>query len=245
MTQHPDMAIKMLREDEVSPAPPPKLFLLLESRAALEFGHLLLTRNKLRQLPRGDGHPVLFVPGFGATDGSMRVMRKIFSQLGYSTYGWGLGRNVGMNKRIKEGLSRRLEEIFTRHGQKVTLIGWSLGGVYVREMARASPQLVRRVITLGSPINGHPEANNVSALFHFVNRNKKINLDWDGFQKRRIPPPVPCTAISSKTDGIVAWRCSQEEPAPNTENVKVVSSHFGLAVNAQVIKVVAERLAKI
>jgi pimeloyl-ACP methyl ester carboxylesterase len=238
------MNIQMLREDEVSSAPPSKLFLLMESRAMLEYGHLLLTRSKLKQLPRGDGHPVLFVPGFGATDNSMRAMLKVFSQLGYATYGWGLGRNVGMNRRIKDGLGRRLEELFTRHGQKVTLIGWSLGGVYVREMARAAPQLVRRVITLGSPINGHPEANNVSALFHFVNRNKKINLDWEGFQKRRIPPPVPCTAISSKTDGIVAWRCSQEEPAPNTENIEVFSSHFGLAVNPKVLRIVAERLAR-
>lgn len=238
------MTFKMLREDEVSSAPPSKLFLLLEGRAALEYGHHLLVRSKLRQLPRGDGHPVIFVPGFGASDNSMRAMRKVFSSLGYAAYGWGLGRNIGMNRRIKEGLGQRLEEIFTRHGQKVSLIGWSLGGVYVREMARASPQLVRRVITLGSPINGHPEANNVSALFHFVNRNKKINLDWEGFQRRRLAPPVPCTAIASKTDGIVAWRCSQEEPADNTENVTVISSHFGLAVNPQVIKVVAERLAR-
>lgn len=237
------MNISMLREDQVSAAPPSKFFLLLEGRAALEYGHLLLARRKLKLLPRGDGHPVMFVPGFGASDRSMRAMRGIFAELGYATYGWGLGRNIGMNRRIKDGLGQRLQDIFQRHGQKVSLIGWSLGGVYVREMARAQPQLVRRVITLGSPINGHPEANNVSSLFHFANRGKKINLDWEGFQKRRVPPPVPCTAISSKTDGIVAWRCSQEEPAPNTENVHVASSHFGLAVNPRVLKIVAERLA--
>lgn len=238
------MAVQMLREDQVSSAPPSKLFLLMEGRAAFEYGRLLLARKQLGQLPRGDGHPVIFVPGFGAGDDSMKSMRRVFSNLGYATYGWGQGRNLGMNKRIKEGLGQRLQDVFQRHGQKVSLIGWSLGGVYVREMARATPQLVRRVITLGSPINGHPEANNVAALFHLVNRRKKINLDWEGFQRRRNPPPVPCTAVFSKTDGIVAWRCSQEEPAPNTENVRVSGSHFGLGVNLQVIKVVAERLAK-
>ncbi len=234
----------MQREDEVSAAPPSKLLLLLEGRAVLEYGHLLLARRQLARLPRGDGHPVMLVPGFGTTDRSMRAMRAVLEQLGYKVYGWEQGRNLGMSRRLKEKLAEHLQEIFRRHGRKVTLIGWSLGGVYVREMARAMPQLVRRVVTLGSPINGHPSANNVESLFRFVNRKQKINLDWDAFQKRRMPPPVPCTAVFSRTDGIVAWRCSQEEPLPNTENVEVFSSHFGMGLNPRVLRVIAERLAR-
>lgn len=238
------MTIPMLREDEVSPTPPSKLLLLLEGRAVLEYGHLLLTRKRLAQWPRGDGHPILCVPGFGTTDRSMRAMRQVFERLGYKTYGWEQGRNMGMNRRVKEKLAEHLQEIFRRHGRKVTLIGWSLGGVYVREMARAMPQLVRGVITLGSPINGHPSANNVESLFRFVNRKQPPNLDWEAFQRRRIPPPVPCTALYSKSDGVVAWRCAQEEPAPNTENIGVFSSHFGMGSNPRVLRVIAERLAR-
>lgn len=238
------MTIPMLREDEVSAAPPSKFLLLMEGRAVMEYGHLLLVRRQLAQLPRGDGHPVMFLPGFGTTDRSMQTMRQVFDRLGYKTYGWEQGRNVGMSRRLKDKLAEHLQEVFRRHGRKVTLIGWSLGGVYVREMARAMPQLVRRVITLGSPINGHPSANNVESLFRFVNRKQKINLDWDAFQKRRVPPPVPCTAVFSKSDGIVAWRCSQEEALPNTENVEVFSSHFGMGSNPRVLRVVAERLAR-
>lgn len=239
------MAVQAQREDEVSIAAPSKLLLLLEGRAFAEFGTMMLTLPWLRKLPRGDGHAVMLVPGFGTTDGSMQPMRRLLQMLGYKVYGWGLGRNLGMRKGMREKLAARLQDIHLRHDdRKVTLIGWSLGGVFVREMARAQPQLVRRVITLGSPINGHPNANNVDGLFRFANRKNPPKLDWDSFQRRRTAPPVPCTAIYSKTDGVVAWKCSLEEPAPNTENVEVFSSHFGLGVNPQVLKVIAERLAK-
>jgi pimeloyl-ACP methyl ester carboxylesterase len=238
------MPITPQREDDVSIAPPSKLLLLLEGRAFAEFGHMLASLPKLRRLPRGDGHAVMFVPGFGTTDASMRPIRQLFSHLGYATYGWDQGRNIGMRKGMKEALGQRLQELHDRHGGKVSLVGWSLGGVYIREMARAQPELVRRVITLGSPFNGHPSANNVDGLFRYANRGKPMKLDWEGFQRRREPPPVPCTAIYSKTDGIVAWRCSVEEAAPNTENVEVSGSHFGLGVNARVMEIIAERLAR-
>lgn len=239
------MAVTPKREDEVSIASPSKLLLLLEGRALAEFGSMMLTLPWLRKLPRGDGHPVMLVPGFGTTDASMQPMRRLLQMLGYKVYGWNQGRNLGMRKGMREKLAAHLQDIHLRHDdQKVSLIGWSLGGVFVREMARAQPALVRRVFTLGSPINGHPNANNVDGLFRLANRKNPPKLDWDSFQRRRIPPPVPCTAIYSKTDGIVSWQCSLEEPAANTENVEVFSSHFGLGVNPQVLKVIAERLAK-
>jgi pimeloyl-ACP methyl ester carboxylesterase len=186
---------------------------------------------------------VLVVPGFGATDLSTLPLRRLLRDLGYAAHGWELGRNTGMNSLIKQTLGRSLDALHERHGQTVSLIGWSLGGVYVREMARHAPQHVRQVITLGSPFNGHPQANNVDGLFRLVNRGRKVNLDWEAFQRRRIPPPVPCTAIHSRSDGVVAWQCSLEEPAAQTENIEVPSSHFGLAVNPLVVSVIADRLA--
>jgi pimeloyl-ACP methyl ester carboxylesterase len=137
----------------------------------------------------------------------------------------------------------RLEQLHHDAGRKVSVIGWSLGGVYARELARHAPQLVRRVITLGSPINGHPHANNADALYQRVN-GVNPPVDWEAFNRRRVPPAVPCTAVYSKTDGIVAWRCSLEDAAPNTENVEVYGSHLGLGVNPQVLRVIAERLAR-
>lgn len=236
--------MKMQSEDEVALSPPSKLLLLMETRAWAEFGAFLISQPFLHGLPRGDGHPVLVIPGFGGSDLSTQPMRRLFAKLGYATYGWEQGRNMGMRSQIKEFLALRLRELHQEHGTRVSLIGWSLGGVYVREMARSQPDSVRRVITMGSPINGHPNANNAAALFSLINRKQNMKLDWEGFQRRRVPPPVPCTAIYSKTDGIVNWQCSREEQAPNTENVQVASSHFGLGVNPLVMRIIAERLAR-
>jgi pimeloyl-ACP methyl ester carboxylesterase len=236
--------VRMLREDEVRVARPPLWLLLAEGRVGAEFVAYLLSQPWLKRLPRGDGQPVLVVPGFGASDASTAPLRRVLRRLGYAAHGWELGRNLGMRAPVKHALNRSLEALHERHGQTVSLIGWSLGGVYVREMARHAPQHVRQVITLGSPINGHPNANNVDALFRLVNRGKNINLDWDAFQRRRVPPPVPCTAIYSRLDGVVAWPCAREEPTAHTESIGVPSSHFGLAVNPLVIAVIADRLAQ-
>jgi pimeloyl-ACP methyl ester carboxylesterase len=223
--------------------PPSRLLLLLEGRALGEYAALVLSWPFIRLLPRGDGHPVLVLPGFMASDFSTQPMRRVLSRLGYDAHGWGLGRNSGASGAIRDGMRARLEALHAAAGRKVSLIGWSLGGVYARELARHAPQLVRRVITLGSPINGHPHANNADALYQRVNgRNPPV--DWEAFNRRRVPPNVPCTAVYSKTDGIVAWRCSLEDVAPNTENVEVQGSHLGLGVNPQVLRIVAERLAR-
>lgn len=222
---------------------PPLRLLLLEGRAFFEYASFIVLARLLRDLPRGDGHPVMVVPGFGQTDATTAPMRRVLGQLGYAVYGWEQGRNLGMRPKIKDNLGRRLQDLQRRHDAKVSLIGWSLGGVYVREMARALPQSVRRVITLGSPINGHPDANNVASLFRLLNRGKDVKMDLEGFNRRRVAPPVPCTAIYSKSDGIVAWRCSMEEPASNTESVEVRGSHSGFGFNPQVMRVIAERLA--
>ncbi|HKY91374.1 MAG TPA: alpha/beta hydrolase, partial [Nevskiaceae bacterium] len=210
----------------------------------LELGAHLLHLPFLGRLPRGDGHPVMIVPGFGTTDLSSFFLRRALNALGYHAYGWGLGRNTGMNSKVRDALRARLPELHEKHGKKLSLIGWSLGGVFVREMARAQPDLVRCVITLGSPFNGDPAANNMMPLFRLANRGRPVKMDREGFERRRVAPPVPCIAIHSKTDGIVAWRCSVEDEAPHCENVEVKGTHFALATNLAVLKVIAERLAK-
>jgi pimeloyl-ACP methyl ester carboxylesterase len=224
------------------PAPPSPLLLLLEGRAFAEYGALLLAWPLLGFLPRGDGHSVLVLPGFGGSDVSTRPLRRALIRLGYDAHGWGQGRNTGMRASLRADLDRRIESLHRERG-KVTLIGWSLGGIYARELARAAPGRVRRVITLGSPFNHHPRANNADRLYRWVNGGSE-EIDWQGFERRRVPPPVPCTAIYSKSDGIVHWRCCLEDAAPNTENVEVRGSHMGLGANVHVLRVIAERLAR-
>lgn len=224
----------------------PRLHLLaLELRVFAEMPWFLLRSLSIRGMPAGDGHPVMIVPGFGANDLTTLPLRRALNQLGYAAYGWDQGTNFGMRPALKNALTQRLEKLSSEHQSPVSLIGWSLGGVFVREMARHQPQLVRHVFTLGSPINGRPDANNMLALFRLANRGKPVNLDWEGFRKRTTPPPVPCTAIYSKSDGIVAWQCSMEQPATNTECAEVRGSHFGLVVNRQVLRVIADRLARV
>lgn len=221
---------------------PPSLFnLALEGRVFAEFGAYLLAQPWLRQLPRGDGHAVLLVPGFGTTDRSMKPLRRFLERLGYAAYGWEQGRNLGMKASVRDGLRERLKLIHAQSGGPVTLIGWSLGGVFVRELARSQPEKVRQVITLGSPINHQPDATNVDAIFRKLNPG--FRHDLEAFARRSLPPPVPTTAIYSKTDGIVAWQTSRENDAPNTQNIEVFSSHFGLGVNPVVLKLIAQKLA--
>ncbi|EKF73502.1 hypothetical protein A11A3_13230 [Alcanivorax hongdengensis A-11-3] len=222
----------------------PSLSLLLgESRAALSYGRYLLRGLDHRTLPRGEGQPVLVLPGFGASDVTTRPLRRALAKLNYTSYGWAQGTNLGMNRQRKELLVSQLHAVAARHGQPVALVGWSLGGVFARELARAWPDKVSQVFTLGSPINGDPSANNVSSLFALFNPCRP-GPDLDAFRERIQAPPVPCTAIYTREDGIVSWQCSLEEEADNTENVEVSGTHVGLPWNPQVLAAIAERLAR-
>src|ERR1044071_160002 len=233
-----------LQTDKLASRPPSLLLMALEGRTFAEYLALWASGAALKNLPRGDGHPVIIIPGFGASDATTAPLRRILGKLGYAAQGWGQGRNLGMRPQIKQALAQLLERLQAKHGAKVTLIGHSLGGVFAREMARAKPDAVRRVITLGSPINVHPNANNLMGIFRLINRGKPVKLDLEGFSRRITPPPVPCTAIYTKSDGIVAWQCCMEDDAPNVENVEVRGSHLGLAHNPSVIRLIAERLVR-
>ncbi|SEQ02667.1 Alpha/beta hydrolase family protein [Solimonas aquatica] len=224
--------------------PPGKLLLLMESRILAERARFAWqSRRLLRELPAGQQQPLLIIPGFGCDDALLAAPRRLLCDLGYAAHGWGQGRNLGMRAGLKQALAARLDELAQRHGQSVLLLGWSLGGVFAREMARHQSTRVRRVITLGSPINGHPNANNMVLLFKLANGGGGVGpAELEGFARRIVAPPVPCTAVYSKSDGIVAWRASLEDPAPQCENLEVRGSHFGLPFNPQVLRIVCERL---
>lgn len=217
----------------------------LEGRALFEFGAAQAASPLLRLVGRGDRHPVLVLPGFTADDRSTRSLRRMLRTQGYWTHGWRLGRNLGPTRRVTEGLVERLATVHGRHGQKVSLVGWSLGGIFARELARAFPASVRQVITLGSPFRMtalHRSA--ASGLYEALGPLHAVDLASIGAESERPPLEVPATAIYTRTDGIVRWWQCLEADGPQRENIEVRGSHSGLGFNPAVLYAVSDRLAQ-
>jgi pimeloyl-ACP methyl ester carboxylesterase len=221
---------------------PSALMLAMESRAPWELGATLAAWPLLRSAPTGDGHPVIVFPGLGAGDFSTVPLRNYLSAHGYQTHGWDLGFNLGPRAGVLEKSLERVADIHRRSGRTVSLIGWSLGGIYAREFAKVLPDHVRSVITLGTPFAGDPKATNAWRLYEFASGHK---LD-DPAMLAQIAkaPPVPTTSILSRSDGVVAWPLSMQKNARYTENIEVMASHVGLGFNPTAFYAVADRLAQ-
>lgn len=222
--------------------------MLMEGRAIWEFGAYMAAKPMLNRLPKGDGHPVLVLPGLAATDTSTKPLRKFLAGRGYAPFGWDLGRNLGLRDGLLEGMLERLDDLFLKHEEKISIIGWSLGGIFARELAKLRPEKVRIIITLGSPHSGNPHATNAGRFYEYVAGHSVDNPPID--TKLHKAPPVPTTSIYSKTDGVVPWQnCHQTQPvceikAKQTENIRVAGSHCGLGVNPSVLYLIADRLAQ-
>ncbi len=228
-------------------AKPPSLFwTLTEGRAIIEFASFGLLRKPMKNLPKGDGHPVLVLPGFLASDISTKPMRRLLDDLGYETFGWTLGRNVKFDAAREREMSDLLEDIHAETKQKVSIIGWSLGGVFARELAKRHPDKVRMVISLGSPISNNRAHSAPSRLFEAINGKQTAPEAEGRYTDLEQAPPVPTTSIFTKSDGIVAWRGSVQHDRSHeqTENIMVPASHIGLGVNPLVMVAIADRLAQ-
>lgn len=223
----------------------PSMFWLVTEigRAATELGISIPYRKFFHNNYQGDGHPVLVLPGFMASDMSTKPLRKFIKKMGYAAYGWELGRNYA-EVRTLNILLDKLEEIYEEHGEAVTLIGWSLGGVYARQIAKGKPDMVRQIITLGSPFRGIGEPNNATWIYNMISSGKRVvDLDSELLTDLPKPAPVPTTAIYTKEDGVVPWEvCMEEEETWMHQNIQVRGSHLGLGVNPSVLNIVADRL---
>lgn len=224
---------------------PPAWKTALEYRAAFERANLFLSTPALRLLPKGDGHPVVVFPGFTAGDRSTDPLRNVLKNLGYRTYAWGNGVNIGPTAAIMEGIVRRLDRAFARDGQQVSLIGWSLGGIYARELGRAFPERVRQVITLGSPIQmTGADSSGASRMWEAMRRYHSSDFDHGQRDARKPLLQVPSSSIYTKTDGVVDWRASLIRRTVRSENIQVYGSHCGLGFNTSAMFAIADRLAQ-
>jgi pimeloyl-ACP methyl ester carboxylesterase len=214
----------------------------LEGRAVFEWGSYLAAWPVLKQAPRGDGHPVLVLPGLIAGDRSTYPIRRYLSRLGYSPYKWEQGLNFGPRDHVIKGLVDRVRELQAAHGQKISIVGWSMGGAMANALALRMPDRIRSVITLGSPHTGHPKGTNAWRVFELVSgfRHDDPRL----MELVAGKPSVPTTSIMSKTDGVVNWRMSLAPDHDMAENIEVSATHLGMGANAAVLWAMADRLAQ-
>jgi pimeloyl-ACP methyl ester carboxylesterase len=216
--------------------------MLMEGRAPWEYAASLAAIPFMRKLPSGDGHPVLVFPGLGANDYSTAPLRSFLESLGYVAYPWEQGFNFGPREGVLDGCHRQADAIFKRHQRPVSLIGWSLGGIYARETAKALSSQTRCVITLGTPFTGNMKATNAWRFYQLVSRQG--DADPQLMDQIRRAPPLPTTSIYSRTDGVVAWQCSIDVEGPVTENIEVTASHVGMGMNPLAHFAIADRLAQ-
>jgi hypothetical protein len=227
-------------------APPHPFLLAMEYRAFAELCVFMMARPFLSAaLPRGDGHAVLIVPGFVQNERAVVPLRQALRRLGYRAHTWEQGRNLGFSKVALASLRTQAEGLAQQTAGTVSVIGWSLGGIFARELAFEIPDALRMVITLAAPFGRNPHASNMRWLYDLMTKNRVDEMDDEMVLRIRQSLPVPSTAIYSRSDGVVAWEtCIQEAPDATSENVEVFGSHGGLGFNVQVLHVIAHRLAQ-
>jgi pimeloyl-ACP methyl ester carboxylesterase len=189
--------------------------------------------------------PVLVMPGWLAGDTSTRALRWFLRDRGYHAHAWRLGRNRGPTPEAIAGMIARLQALHARHGRRVSLVGWSLGGIYARELARRFPDMVRQVITLASPFRD-TNATTVARLYRsgLIRPPRTPDPDAEVQRRLRTPLAVPSSSLYSRTDGIVAWRSCLDDPGPTRENIAIRASHCGIGHHPAAMLVIADRLSQ-
>jgi hypothetical protein len=198
------------------------------------------------RLANGDGHPVIVYPGLGAGAWSTSRLRESLNNAGFDARDWGFGQNTGPKGSIPDWLEQlraAVEAVRAERGREVSLVGWSLGGIYAREIGRAAPDLVRQVVTLGSPFAAGPDATHAAWLYRMLNKAKSPPSDYASRLKQALA--VPSTSIYSKSDGVVPWQGCLQQIGTRAENIEVAGvSHLGMGTNRKVLEIVADRLAQ-
>ena len=221
---------------------PNRALRFLEARAPLEAASLVPLSPWLLSQPRGDGRQVMVLPGFGANDAAMWPLRRYLRALNYDALPWRIGVNRGRPFKDAERVADEIRSV-RRTGEAITLVGWSLGGVIARLVARAQPEAIREVITFGTPVEGGPKYTATGARFA-----ERFEIDLDSYEQRvhgvnSEGLACPLTVIFSRSDGVVQWRAAVDRYNPGAEHVRVPGSHLGMALNPAVWTVIARKLA--
>ncbi len=215
-------------------------------RALMESAMLAPAAPLLMTVPRGDGHPVLVIPGLLGHDHHMLILRRYLDSRSYRTHGWLRGTNRGLSAAGgMEVLQARLNEIYQRYqGRKVSIIGWSLGGIFARRLAMMAPDQVRQVICLGSPIGSVANAEAAVIAERFRDEGLSLEQIQQMLMLSRHTLPVPSTAVYSRSDAIVPHQIAAQPASSNSESIEVIGSHAGLIVNPQVLYLLGRRLCQ-
>ena len=237
--------VKFVDRDSISP--PSTLLTMTEGvRAMFEASSLIPSLPLLNNLPQGDGHPIYVLPGFMADSQSTAMLRRWLDRLGYESFPWGFGRNLGPRGNLQGRMVDTVERMSAHFERKVTLIGQSLGGIFAREIAKQAPDKVRQVITLGSPFGQTSTNGTTPAVMRLFELATGQSVDEVRMELEDIadPPPVPTTAIFSRADGVASWKSCIEEETPTTDNIEVFGSHCGMGFHPTIYYVIADRLAQ-
>ena len=195
----------------------------------------------------GDGHPVVIFPGLGADGHSVATLRAHCRALGYDAFDWGQGFNTGPQGDLDvwlQALKAQVQERLAGHTQAATLIGWSLGGLYARELGKLMAPQVRQVITIGTPFNAESDHTRAGWLFRLLS-GSSTTLDPMLSRRLRTPPPLRTTSIYSRSDGVVAWQtCLHHQRSSLVHEIEVNGSHIGLGWNREVLEAVSDRLGQ-
>ena len=230
--------------------PPSPLHSLMEFRGLLELAALPYAIPLLMQVPKGDGHPVLLLPGFMADEKTLFALKYYLDYLGYSVETWGFGRNVGFQLKHAKALEQKVRYMHHKHGKKLSLVGWSLGGVFAMYATHRAPECVRSVITLGSPVStdmGSETSPLVKALYRAIAHPMGPSAHSAHPRAKLMQglPPVPASCLYSLSDGVVPPQdATIDGDVLMHENIRVPGSHVGLGFNALVLWFVADRLAQ-
>lgn len=231
--------------------PPHWIYTMLEWRALLELGALPASWPLLAASRAGDGHPVLLLPGLAAGDATLAPLAWFLRAKGFQVETWGFGRNRGFHRKFVVALEQKVRYLHHRAGRKVSLVGWSLGGLFAFDAAHRAPECIRNVVSLGSPMQlsaGRVAAPwTVKVLYRWLAHplGPTAHLALSRARLLKTPPPMPSTCIYSATDGVVPPQAAVlDGDSPDHENVPVPGSHMGLGFNPLVLWILADRLAQ-
>jgi hypothetical protein len=225
---------------------PPTYNAILETRAFFEWSTIFYIYPFIPKRKKGEGKPVLIMPPYLGNDFSTRFVRKYLTSLGFKTYKWDLGVNM-LNSKYLPNLAERLEEIYEKHQEKVSVVGWSGGGMFAKIIANRHPDQVAQLITIGSPVWGVQNMNTpLVKVLEFL-RGKTLKERNEKFLKELEEiPKVPITCIYTKTDGLLPWKHCQEAETlrADIKNIEVFGSHIGMGANAAILFTVAHALGE-